>query len=181
MVKRWRTGQIAQDAPHPPSGGTQHTLNHFAGDPHYDTQYCKELIQKHIRNRKWDTHEPTWSEFQGCVRAPKNKLVGPDGVPPHLLGHLPLNLQQQLYAAILDIWRGNQIPRAWLISRVVLIYKKKDPQDPKNYRPIYVSSAVYGILMRLILKRITEAMTPGLLPSSTEQSADGTPRHLLLS
>ena len=108
------------------------TLSHFAGDPHYDTQYCKELIRKHVRKRKWDTHEPTWSEFQGCLRAPKNKSAGPDGVPPHLLRHLPLHLQQQLYAAILDIWRGNQIPRAWLISRVVLIYKKKGAQDPKN-------------------------------------------------
>ena len=164
MVKRWRTGLFAQDAPQPPIGGTQHTLNHFAGDPHYDTQYRKELIRKHVRKRKWDTHKPTWSEFQGCLRAPKNKSAGSDGVPPHLLRHLPLNLQQQLYAAILDIWRGNQIPRAWLISRVVLIYKKKDPQDPKNYRPIYVSTAVYGILARLILKRITQAMTPGLLP-----------------
>ena len=62
------------------------------------------------------------------------------------------------------MWRGNQIPLAWLISRVVLIYKKKDPQDPKNYRPIYVSTAVYGILTRLILKQITQAMTAGLLP-----------------
>ena len=68
MVKRWRTGLIAQDAPQPPIGGTQHTLNHFAGDPHYDTQYCKELIRKHVRKRKWDTHEPTWSKFQGCLR-----------------------------------------------------------------------------------------------------------------
>ena len=85
-------------------------------------------------------------------------------MPPHLLRHVPLNLQQQLYAAILDIWRGNQIRRARLISRVVLIYKKKDPQDPKKYRPIYVSTAVHSILARLILKRITQAMTPGLLP-----------------
>ena len=81
MVKRWRTGLIAQDAPRPPIGGTQHTLNHYAGDHHYDTQYCKELIRKHVRKQKWDTQEPTWSEFQGCLRAPKNKSAGPDGVP----------------------------------------------------------------------------------------------------
>ena len=48
--------------------------------------------------------------------------------------------------AILDILRGNKIPHTWLASRVVLIYKKKDPQDPKNNPPIYVSTAICGIL-----------------------------------
>ena len=52
---------------------------------------------------------------------------------------------------------------AWLQSRVVLIYKKKDPQDPRNYRPIYLSTAIYSILTRLFLTRISRAMTPGLL------------------
>ena len=35
------------------------------------------------------------------------------------------------------------------ILSVILIYKKKDPQDPRNYRPIYVSTAIYGIFTRL--------------------------------
>ena len=54
---------------------------------------------------------------------------------------------------------------AWLQSRVVLIgkKKKKDPQDPRNYRPIYLSTAIYSILTRLLLTRISRAMTPGLL------------------
>ena len=63
----------------------------------------------------------------------------------------------------MDISRGNKIPHTWLVSRVVLIYKKKDPQDPKNYRPLYVSTAIYGIMTRLLLKPITKGMTPGLL------------------
>ena len=45
----------------------------------------------------------------------------------------------------------------------MLIYKKKDPQDPRNYRPIYVSTAIYSILTHLLLMRISRAMTPGLL------------------
>ena len=45
----------------------------------------------------------------------------------------------------------------------MLIYKKKDPQDPRNYRPIYVSTAIYSILTRLLPTRISRAMTPGLL------------------
>ena len=40
---------------------------------------------------------------------------------------------------------------------------KKDPQDQRNYRPIYVSPAIYSILTRLLLMRISRAMRPGLL------------------
>ena len=64
-------------------------LNHFAGDPDYHPPYCRELIGKQVRKRMWDTREPTWEEFHGCLCAPKNKSAGPDGVPPHLLRHLP--------------------------------------------------------------------------------------------
>ena len=163
MVKRWRTGLIAQDTPQPLIGGTQHLLNHFAGDPTYDADACQRLIRKHVRHHTWNTSTPTYEEYLRCLRAPKNKSAGPDGVPPHLLRHLPNQIQQQLYQAIIAVWNGQNIPVAWLRSRVVLIYKKKDPQDPRNYRPIYVSTAIYSILTRLLLMRISRAMTPGLL------------------
>ena len=127
MVKRWRTGLIAQDTPQPPIGGTQYVLNHFAGDPTYDEDACRRLIRKHVRHHTWNTTTPTYEEYLRCLRAPKNKSAGPDGVPPHLLRHLPNHIQQQLYQAIIAVWNGQNIPVAWLQSRVVLIYKKKDP------------------------------------------------------
>ena len=132
-IKRWRTGVISQYPPQPPVRGTQHVLNHFAGDPKYDPTYCRDLIRKHGNKWPWDTSEPTREEFRGCLRAPKHKSAGTDGVPPSLLRHLPHHMQQQRYQAILDIWRGHKISHTSLASRVVLIYKKKDPQDPKNY------------------------------------------------
>ena len=163
MVKRWRTGLIAQDTPHSPIGGTQHVLNHFAGDPTYDGDACRRLIRKHVRHHTWNTTTPTYEEYLRRLRAPKNASAGPDGVPPHLLRHLPNHIQQHLYQAIIAVWNGQNIPVAWLQSRVVLIYKNKDPQDPRNYRQIYVATPIYSLLTRLLLTRISRAMTPGLL------------------
>ena len=163
MIKRWRTGLIEQDTPQPPIGRTQHVLNHFAGDPTYDEDACQRPIRKHVRHHTWNTSTPTYEEYPKCLRAPKNNSAGPDGVPPHLLRHLPNHIRKQLYQAIIAVWNGQNIPVAWLRSRVVLIYKKKDPQDPRNYRPIYVSTAIYSILTRLLLMRISRAMTPRLL------------------
>ena len=160
MVKKWRTGLIAQDTPQPPIGRTQHALNHFAGDATYDEDACQRLIRKLVRHHTWNTSTPTYEEYSKCLRAPKNKLAGPDGVPPHLLRHFPNHIQKRFYQAIIAVWNGQNIPIAWLRSRVVLIYQKKDPQ---NYTLIYVSTAIYSILTRLLLMRISRAMTPGLL------------------
>ena len=40
IVKRWRTGLMAHELPQPPIRGTQHVLNHFAGDREYEEVYC---------------------------------------------------------------------------------------------------------------------------------------------
>ena len=138
-------------------------LNHFAGGRSYDEDACQHLIRKHVRHHTWNTSVPTYDEYMKCLRAPKNKSAGPDGVPAHLLRHLPKHIQKQLYQAIIDVWKGRHIPTAWVRSRVVLIHKKKDPHDPRNYKPIYVSTAIYNILTRLLLMCIPKAMTLGLL------------------
>ena len=161
--KRWRTGVVSQDTPQLPITGTPHALNHFAGDPGYNPNYCRDLIRKHEPKRQWNTRESSWEEFESCLKAPRNKPAGPHGVPPHLPHHLPPHMPEQVFHAALDIWRGNRIPATWLASKVLRIYKKKDSQDPLNYRPIYVSTAMYGILTRLHLKRITAALAAGLL------------------
>ena len=64
------------------------------------------------------------------------------------------------------MWRGNGIPATWLVSNIILICNKTEPQDPRNYRPIYVSMAIYGVLTRLLLKRKNVAMAAGLLDIS---------------
>ena len=92
------------------------------------------------------------------LKAPKNKSAGPDGASPHLLQHLPPHMQAPSHHAVLDSWRGNRNPATWVASRVIVINNKKDIQAPLNYHPIYVSAAMYGILTRLPLKRITASM-----------------------
>ena len=76
-------------------------------------------------------------------------------VSHRLLQHVPKHVQQQLYNAILDVWRGNRIPTAWLRSRVVLIYQKKDPQDLRNTAPCMYpppSMAQWDDILLLYLK-----------------------------
>ena len=159
-LKHWQPSLLAQDTTWPPIGGTKHIMNRFAGGLDFDPKYCPRLIRKHVPKRCWDNCEPTWQGYQRCLWTVKNKCTGRDGVPPYLLRLLPVHLQQHLYNAKIDIWRGKKIPSTSLASGGLLIYKTKGPRDPKNYRPICIATAIYGILTLLTLKRITTAMTP---------------------
>ena len=96
-------------------------MNHFAGDPTYDADACQRLIRKHVRHHNWNISTPTYEQYLRCLRAPKNKSARPDVVPLHLLRHLRNHIQQQLYQAIIADGNGQNIPVAWLQSRVVLI------------------------------------------------------------
>ena len=90
VVKRWRTGLIADDLPQPPIRGTQHVLYHFVGDLEYGTDYCHHMAHKHGRRLTWNTEEPSYQEYLDCPPPPpQKKTAGRDRVPTHLLQHLP--------------------------------------------------------------------------------------------
>ena len=51
-------------------------------------------------------------------------------------------------------WHEEQLPNELLQSRVASLYKKGDPQDPANYRPISLLNAFLKILAAIVKKRI---------------------------
>ena len=57
---------------------------------------------------------------------------------PHLVSWLPLDLQWEVYQAILEVWVMGEVPQHWLEGRITLLYKKGDPSQAANYRPIAV-------------------------------------------
>jgi hypothetical protein len=48
-----------------------------------------------------------------------------------------------------------QIPDAWKKSVTVLIYKKGDPNDINNWRPIAILRTIYKLFAGVLAKRIT--------------------------
>ena len=69
---------------------------------------------------------------------------------PHLIHHLPQEVQWDLYLAVCEVWNTGAVPEEWLRSRITLIYKKGDPRLALNYRPISVSPAMYTVLTKLV-------------------------------
>ena len=73
------------------------------------------------------------------------KAPGPGGVPNEILKHLPEQMLQGVHQMFVCMWLTGHTPNAWKESHTVFLYKKGDPCDPANYRPIGLASTVYKL------------------------------------
>jgi hypothetical protein len=55
------------------------------------------------------------------------------------------------------IWSQKVVPRKWHLQQVTMIYKKGDPADCNNYRPICLLAAAYKLFAMILLKRLLSA------------------------
>ena len=93
-----------------------------------------------------------------------NKACGPDDHPVEFWQAILKNGNgtsregaQFLVGFCNAIWHQSSVPTSWHLQRVALIYKKGDPADCSNYRPIFLLNAAYKIFAMVILQRLLRA------------------------
>ena len=102
-------------------------------------------------------HYVTENELDSLIRhSPTGKSPGLDGIPfemyQFLLEHFPkvkallLNVMQQA----LD----GKYPQSWQQTRIVLLFKKGDPQLLKNWRPLSLINCDAKLFTKMITNRI---------------------------
>ena len=52
----------------------------------------------------------------------------------------------------------NRFPSTWKVSKVIPLYKKEDPLDPKNFRPVSILSVLSKILEKVVSIQIIDYM-----------------------
>eukprot|EP00966_Prymnesium_polylepis_P237536 5493884-Prymnesium_polylepis.1 len=52
-------------------------------------------------------------------------------------------------------------------GEIILLYKKKDPRDLRNYRPITLLNADYKILSKVLVARLKPVMNDFISPAQT--------------
>jgi hypothetical protein len=57
-------------------------------------------------------------------------------------------------------WRWSVVPVSWCTAQVIPIYKKGDPLDPGNYRPISLTSALRKVMELCLQKHLTITAPP---------------------
>ena len=124
-------------------------LTHMSGNP----------IPQDIANRA-DARIKLDDITTAIRKTANNKSPGPDGLPGEFYRAYETLLAQPLKEAIIEAQRTNRLPSSMLEGDITLIYKKKDPKDIRNYRPITLLNVDYKILTKILsdkLKLVCEA------------------------
>ncbi|CAE7830935.1 pol [Symbiodinium sp. CCMP2592] len=157
-------------------------------------------VQQHLEEKLVNKNLPDWSHDlweqiqqvplpQAWVPATREELceevnkmkrnvsVGPDGISVDLLVHLLYNpeLGQQLTDLVNHIISTNEQQHEWGVSFLALLAKCTIPEEPKDLRPICMSSSFSKLVNRVIIGRLFPTLRRGSKISSCgrgRQSAD---------
>ena len=103
--------------------------------------------------------EFTEEEVERAIKRMKiHKAQGVDGITNDILklgGPIVLTYLTNIFNNIL---KTKQIPDSWHEAKIVILSKKGDPKDIKNYRPISLLSHSYKIFTRLLQTRIERTL-----------------------
>lgn len=83
---------------------------------------------------------------------------GLDGIGHDVYKSLRLQLLPLLHAAFSFCWKHKKVPAAWKVGTVRLLYKKGDPNQPNNWRPICLQQCIYKLYSGILAKRFTRWM-----------------------
>jgi hypothetical protein len=91
-------------------------------------------------------------DILGCL--PLGKASGPDDINNRILRELANELSAPLTSLFNKSLNEGYFPSSWKEANVCAIFKKGDPSQTNNYRPISLLSNIEKVLERLVFKRI---------------------------
>ena len=84
----------------------------------------------------------------------KNKSPGTDGITGEMITAGGDNLTKEIHGICQQVWREGRIPEEWTKSILVIIPKKGDLTQCRNYRTIALINHMAKVLMAVLLKRL---------------------------
>lgn len=96
------------------------------------------------------------NEFRETIQALKSNVAG--GVDDILNEHIKRStiLFKELVREVINtVLETNITPSGWKHNRIFMIHKKKDTNDPNNYRGITLCPSLHKLLTKIVAKRLT--------------------------
>lgn len=141
----------------------------------YDTPGIAKIIQKFYNDLYSDNsstqdsihyNPPLPLLITEVERATKKMKLGTspgtDRVPPETLNWSSSSTATDLLILFNMILKTGQLPNDLLVSETKLLYKKGDPADIANYRPITLLNSIYKTFTRCLLNRIEHLLDNNL-------------------
>ncbi|KAK6751612.1 hypothetical protein RB195_003182 [Necator americanus] len=128
--------------------------------------FYSDLSHSHVRfplhHLREDGHvipEVLPSEIRHSIMSVRSRTSPSlDRMKPEQLKSLPPLLINTLARLFTRYLSECKVPKQWKTSKTVLLYKKGDPRDIGNYRPI---CSIYKLFTRVILNRIEKVVDEG--------------------
>ena len=89
---------------------------------------------------------------------PAGKSPGPDRIPNQFYRSFAEIIAPILTAVFEESRDVGALPPSMLEGIISVLYKKKEREDPRNYRPITLLNGDYKIMMRILTARMNEAV-----------------------
>ena len=83
-----------------------------------------------------------------------NSAPGPDSLTPFFLKNIVASIANPLCKLYNCFLAEGFIPNEWKVAYIIPIYKKGDPQNPANYRPVSLTSVLCKILERIVRQQM---------------------------
>ena len=116
---------------------------------------CSELLPRRSTEYVEDMSFSEDEEFKALSLIDPSKACGPDCIPGRLLKEGAPWLSEPLVALFNQSLQSGQLPSDWTCANVTPVHKKGSKHDPKNYRPVSLTSTVVKIMERLVHGKIT--------------------------
>uniref|UniRef100_A0A7I4Z1T2 Reverse transcriptase domain-containing protein n=1 Tax=Haemonchus contortus TaxID=6289 RepID=A0A7I4Z1T2_HAECO len=120
------------------------------------------LPTHHLRQDKYIAPSVPPSVIRHAITSMENCTApGPDRIKPELLKSIPPVIIKTLARLFTRYLSECKVPTSWKSSKTVMLYKKGDPDDICNYRPICLLSLIYRLFTRAIQNRIGRILYEG--------------------
>ena len=93
-----------------------------------------------------------------CAYVPKGKSPGPDRIPNQFYRSFSKTVAPILERVYEEGKQRGRLPTTLTEGIISILYKKKERDDPRNYRPITLLNGDYKIMMRILTQRMNQAV-----------------------
>ena len=88
-----------------------------------------------------------------------SKAAGPDLLPARILKEAAIELTPILTALFRQFYESGLLPADWKKANVSAIYKKGPKSDPKNYRPVSLTTLTCKIMEHIVCSHLSRHLS----------------------